>query len=57
MRPITLWIDAEIHLIRQILEDTPKGSPRGNVSRRIITYDPTPNLLIDDGRFGFTVPE
>ena len=57
VRPITIWIDAETYLIRKILEDTPKGAPRGSLSRRIVTYDPTPNPPIDNGRFGFTVPE
>jgi hypothetical protein len=57
VRPITIWIDAETYLIRKVLEDTPKGAPRGSISRRIVTYDPTPNPPIDNGRFSFTVPE
>lgn len=57
VRPITFWIDAETYLIRKVLEDTPKDSPRGSLSRRITTYDPVPNPPIDDGRFSFTVRE
>jgi hypothetical protein len=57
VRPITIWIDAETYLIRKILEDTPKDSPRGSLSRRIITFDPRANPPIEPGRFGFTVPE
>jgi len=56
-RPITIWIDAESYLIRKILEDTPKGSQRGALSRRIMTFDPKANAPIESGRFGFTVPE
>ena len=57
VRPITFWIDAETYLIRKVLEDTPKGSPRGSLGRRIVTYDPIPNPPIDNTRFSFTVPE
>lgn len=57
VRPITIWIDAETYLIRRILEDTPKDSPRGSLSRRIITFDPRANPPIEPARFGFTVPE
>lgn len=57
VRPITLWIDAETHLIRKVLEDTPKGSPRGVISRRIFTFEPHADPPIETSRFGFTVPE
>ena len=57
VRPITLWIDAETYLIRKVLEDTPKDSPRGSLSRRIITFEPNPNPSIEGSRFDFTVPE
>jgi hypothetical protein len=57
VRPVTFWIDGETYLIRKVLEDTPKGMPRGSISRRIVTYDPVPNPPIDNGRFSFTVPE
>ena len=57
VRPITLWIDAETYLIRKILEDTPKDSPRGSIDRRIVTFDPHPNPPLETSRFTFTVPE
>jgi len=57
VRPVTLWIDAETYLIRKVLEDTPKGSPRGHVSRRIFTFDPAANPPIEASRFSFAVPE
>jgi hypothetical protein len=57
VRPITIWIDAETYLIRKVLEDTPKGSPRGVLSRRIITLEPSANPPIEGSRFDFTVPE
>jgi hypothetical protein len=57
VRPITIWIDAETYLIRKVLEDTPKDSPRGSISRRIVTFEPSPNPVIEGSRFNFTVPE
>jgi hypothetical protein len=57
VRPITLWIDAETYLIRKIVEDTPKGSPRGSISRRIVTFEPRANPPLETSRFGFTVRE
>ena len=57
VRPVTIWIDAETYLIRKVLEDTPKGSPRGHISRRILTFDPVANLPIEASRFSFAVPE
>lgn len=57
VRPITLWIDAETHLIRKVLEDTPKGSPRGSISRRIVTFEPRANPPLEASHFSFKVPE
>jgi hypothetical protein len=57
VRPITIWIDADTYLIRKMLEDTPKDSPRGSLNRRIITFDPHANPPIENSRFGFQVPE
>jgi hypothetical protein len=57
VRPVTLWIDAETYLIRKVLEDTPKGSPKGAISRRIITFEPHANPELSAEHFRFTVPE
>jgi hypothetical protein len=57
VRPVTFWIDAETHLIRKILEDTPKDSPRGSISRRIITLEPQANPPLETSHFTFVVPE
>lgn len=57
VRPVTFWIDAETYLIRKTLEDTPKDSQRGVISRRIITLDPHADPPIETSRFGFAVPE
>lgn len=57
VRPITLWIDAETYLIRKILEDTPKDSPRGVISRRVVTLEPHANPPLETSRFTFVVPE
>jgi hypothetical protein len=57
VRPITLWIDTETHLIRKVLEDTPKDAPRGSLSRRIITFHAQANPPLEASHFSFTVPE
>lgn len=57
VRPITIWIDAETYLIRKVLEDTPKDSPRGSLSRRIFTFEPKANPQIEGKHFDFTIPE
>jgi hypothetical protein len=57
VRPVTFWIDAETYLIRKVLEDTPKGMPRGAISRRIITFVPHANPRLEASHFRFTVPE
>jgi outer membrane lipoprotein-sorting protein len=56
VRPITLWIDAETYLIHKMLEDTPKGMPRGEISRRITTLKHQVNPKLDPAQFRFTVP-
>jgi hypothetical protein len=57
VRPITLWIDAETYLIHKVLQDTPKGMPRGSISRRITTLKHQANPKLDPAQFRFTVPE
>jgi len=57
VRPITLWIDAETYLIHKIVEDTPKGMPRGSIERRTITLKYQANPRIDPAEFHFTAPE
>jgi hypothetical protein len=57
VRPVTIWIDEETFLIRKLFEDTPKGSPRGSVSTRTFTFEPTVNPPLETSSFSFTVPE
>ncbi len=57
VRPITLWIDAESFLLRKVLEDTPKGMPRGSISRRITMIQPHGNPKLEPAQFHFAVPE
>jgi hypothetical protein len=57
VRAITLWIDAETYLIHKIVEDTPKGMPRGSLSRRTTTIKPQANPKLEPAQFRFTVPE
>jgi hypothetical protein len=56
VRPATVWIDAETFLIRQVFTDTPKGYPRGSISRLTIAYEPRLNPSLHDSLFTFTVP-
>jgi outer membrane lipoprotein-sorting protein len=56
VRPITLWVDAETYLIHKVLQDTPKGMPRGSISRRITTLKHQANPKLDPAQFRFTVP-
>jgi outer membrane lipoprotein-sorting protein len=55
VRRMTVWIDAESSLIRQIREET-KGLP-GQISRDTTTYQPNADTTIDIGRFKFAPPE
>jgi len=56
VRQITLWIDAETYLIHKVLQDTPKGMPRGSISRRITTLKHQANPKLAPAQFRFTVP-
>jgi hypothetical protein len=57
VRAITLWIDAETYLIHRILQDTPKGMPRGTISRRTTILKPQANPTLEAAQFHFAVPE
>ena len=56
VRRITIWIDAETYLIHKVLQDTPKGMPRGSINRRITTLKHQANPKLDPAQFRFTVP-
>jgi hypothetical protein len=56
VRAITLWIDAETYLIHKVVEDTPKGMPRGQVSRRTTTIKFQANPKLEPAQFRFAVP-
>ena len=56
VRPITIWIDAETYLIQKILQDTPRGFPRGQISRRITTLKHRANPRLEPAEFRFVVP-
>jgi hypothetical protein len=57
VRPVTVWIDSETYLIRKLLEDTPKDSQRGRISRRVFTFEPYANPPLETSRFHYAVPE
>jgi hypothetical protein len=56
VRPIALWLDAETYLIHRIVQDTPKGMPRGSISRRITTIKHQANPKLEPAQFRFAVP-
>ena len=56
VRPMTVWIDKESYLIRQVLLDTPKGVAVGLVNRLTFTYKPHLNPTLSDSLFTFSVP-
>jgi hypothetical protein len=56
VRAITLWIDAETYLIHKMVEDTPKGMPRGSISRRTTTIKHQANPKLEPAQFQFAVP-
>jgi outer membrane lipoprotein-sorting protein len=56
VRKTTVWIDAETHLVRQVLEDTPTNAAAGTVDRITTSFEPKANPPLDDGAFRFDVP-
>jgi outer membrane lipoprotein-sorting protein len=54
LRKMTVWIDDESLLIRQIVEEW-KPLP-GQISRVTTTFEPQANPVLDDDRFKFTPP-
>ena len=56
VRAITIWIDAETYLIHKILQDTPKGYPRNEISRRIMTIKHRANPKLEPAQFRYKVP-
>jgi len=57
VRAITIWIDAETYLIHKVFEDTPKGYPRNEISRRTTTIKHRANPKLAPAQFRFSVPE
>ena len=57
VRAITIWIDAETYLIHKVFQDTPKGYPRNEISRRTTTIKHRANPKLAPTQFRFTVPE
>ncbi len=57
VRAITIWIDAETYLIHKILQDTPRGYPRNEISRRTTTFKHRANPTLEAAQFRFAVPQ
>lgn len=56
VRAITIWIDAETYLIHKVFQDTPKGYPRNEISRRTTTIKYRVNPTIPPSQFRYKVP-
>lgn len=56
VRAITIWIDAETYLIHKVFQDTPKGYPRNEISRRTTTIKHRANPKLSPAQFRYTVP-
>ena len=56
VRAITIWVDAETYLIHKVLQDTPKGYPRNEISRRVTTIKHRANPKLTPAQFRYTVP-
>jgi hypothetical protein len=57
VRQVSIWIDSKTYLIRKILQDTPKGMPKGAIERRTTTFRPYADPTLDAARFRYAVPE
>jgi len=51
--PTTVWIDAEILLVRKVFEDS---STAGSLSTTTTTFEPEADPTLDESRFKFTPP-
>ena len=56
VRAITIWVDAETYLIHKLFQDTPKGYPRNEISRRTTTIKHRANPKLEAAQFRYTVP-
>lgn len=56
VRAITIWIDAETYLIHKVFQDTPRGYPRNEISRRTTTIKHRANPKLTPAQFRYTVP-
>ena len=56
VRPVTVWIDAESHLIRRLVEGTPEHYPPAAYQRTTITLAPQADPQLPDEGFAFTPP-
>jgi hypothetical protein len=56
VRAITIWVDAETYLIHKVFQDTPKGYPRNEISRRTTTIKHRANPKLAPEQFRYTVP-
>jgi hypothetical protein len=56
VRAITLWIDAETYLFHKVVQDTPKGMPRGSLNRMTTTIKHRVNPDLKSEQFRFAVP-
>lgn len=56
VRPVSVWVDAQTYLIRQVFIDTPKSYAAGSIRKVTITFEPQANPPLDDSKFTYTIP-
>jgi outer membrane lipoprotein-sorting protein len=55
-RPITIWVDKETTLVRQVQMDAPAGSQADLVDTILYEIEPEADPDLPDERFTFTPP-
>lgn len=53
-RPVTVWIDVETLLVRQVVEESPRGAAGDFLNRTTTVFRPHANPPLDDASFRFT---
>ena len=55
-RPVTIWVDKELTLVRQVQIDTEAGSQAEMIDTILYEIEPVADPDLPDDRFKFTPP-
>ena len=56
IRPITVWVDKDLMLVRKVQQEAQTDAPKGLVDRMVYEIEPIANPELGDDRFVFTPP-